>query len=199
MRRTLLDSHENLVLNTPETSRSAVVPETENPYRQESMVLTDLADPSLRRVAVSRLRADNKEEQRGKLLLGRSSLAFLRHNQELAFSHSYLCISSYNIVDDKLSYTLNVDGVERAYHFYLDEPLAPREIDTQLAACIAAANKKDGGRRGSTIKPRSGSWIKVGRAGGSPRGPATEATPEIVGTRFVIKVTSVDFTLRLLC
>jgi hypothetical protein len=120
--------------------------------------------------------------------LGRNCLAFLRQNQELAFSHSYLCISSYNIEDDKLTYMLNVEGVEREYHFYLDEPLALRDIDTQLANCIAAANKKDGGRRGSTIKPRSGSWIKVGRGGNSPRGPVTEATPDIVGARYVIKV-----------
>ncbi len=183
----LLNSHEHLVLNTPETSRSAVVPESENPHLQENMVKADLADPSVRRLAVSRLRADDKEEQRGKLLLGRTSMAFVQRGDELVFSHSYLCISSYSVDGDKLSYTLNAEGIERPYQFYLDEPLTAREIDMPVADAIAAANKKDGGRRGSTTKQRSGSWIKVGRGGVSPRN-RDEATPDIAGTRYVVKV-----------
>ena len=190
MRKQLLHSYENLVLNTPETSRSAVVPENTNPTRQENLVLVDLADPSLRRLTVSRLRADNKEEQRGKLLLGCTSLAFLRAG-ELMFSHNYLCVSSYTVKEGELLYTLNSEGVERPYHFYLDEPLDVREVDVQVAEAIAAANSRDGGRRGSATKPRAGSVSTVGRGGVSPRTRDPETTGTIDGTRFVVKVSAV--------
>ncbi len=132
--RRLLDSGENVNAYTPETSRSAVVPENTSWEVQQARVVQEMTDPSVRRVSVSRMRNDNKEEQRGKLLLGRTSLAFvLRGDESLVFSHSYLCIASYAIEKDELIYGLSAKGDLRTYRFFLDEPLTAHEIDLRVS------------------------------------------------------------------
>lgn len=150
--------------STPVQSRKAVVPEKASPEKLFLHVHHELQDESLARFAVARIRSDGSKVQ-GTLLIGRQSVSFVTDVDEIAFSHSYLCLQFYEQQHgDTLSYSVRDNKVSVIYRFELLERKAQvlYALDEKIASLFETANDEDQGRKSrSGGRSRSSSVTKV--------------------------------------